>query len=342
MKRKVWTAWLTTILSVLALVPPGTTRVAAENETVIRMAIFTPRGSSGERVFRAWSNSLSEKTAGSVKLQLVTGGAAGDEREVIRKLKAGELDAAALTSMGLGQVARPVTILQIPGMVADYEQLTSVRDQLAADFERIFAESGYRLLGWSDAGFGRVISKKPLPMPQDYKTVRPWVPRDDPAFPEYLKILGASGVPLDVPEVFPALQAGTVDTVVSSALAAVALQWFRNLSHVSKEAEVPILGATLIRPKVYEALSPEHQRTLMETAESAHRVLVKQVQKEDDQAYATLTGKLGLKEFSTQATPEQRKTWAEVHEKLQKNLTGKLWTKELYQKVTQAVAKAKE
>jgi TRAP-type C4-dicarboxylate transport system substrate-binding protein len=342
MKRKISTTWLTAIASVFVLVLPSMTRVAAENETVIRIATFTPRGSSGERVFRAWGNSLSEKTGGSVKLHFVTGAAAGDEREVIRKLKAGELDAASLTSMGVGQVARPVTILQIPGLVTGYDQLTSVRSQLASDFERIFAEEGLRLLGWNDSGFGRVLSKKPLAMPQDYNGVRAWVPRDDPAFPEYLKLLGANGVPLGVPEVFAAVQKGTVDTLMSSALAAVALQWFRDLSHVSKEAEVPILGATLVRRQVYDALSPEHQRALTETAESAHRVLVKQVQKEDEQAYATLTGKLGLKEFSTRATPEQRKAWAEVHEKLQKNLTGKLWTKELYQKVTQAVAKAKE
>jgi TRAP-type C4-dicarboxylate transport system substrate-binding protein len=111
---------------------------------------------------------------------------------------------------------------------------------------------------------------------------------------------------------------------------------------VSKEAPVAIVGATLIREGLLQSLPPDHQKALLETGKTAHDVLMKQVPQEDARAYQTLTTKLGLKEFTTEGTPEQKKAWATVYEKLQKNLTGRLWSKELYAKVTTAAAKAKK
>ena len=67
--------------------------------------------------------------------------------------------------------------------------------------------------------------------------MRPWVWRDDPVFPELMKGVGANGVPLGLPEVFPALQTGMVDTVVASPTAALGLQWFRHVKHMTKQAK---------------------------------------------------------------------------------------------------------
>jgi TRAP-type C4-dicarboxylate transport system substrate-binding protein len=332
------TAWL---LICALLMVPAATRVAATETKVVRLATLAPQGSSWDRVFKAWNNSLSEKTGGSLKFQFFNGGVAGDERDVIRKMKLGQLDAGSLTAIGLGQIARSISLLQMPGVVDSYAQLNQLRSEMSSDFEGLFEKDGYRLLGWGDAGFGRILSKKPILMPSDYKTVRPWVPRDDSSLPEFMKLIGANGVPLSIPEVFPALQTGMVDTVLCSAIAAVALQWFRHVDYVSKEAAIPIVGATLLREEFFKSLTPEQQQALLETGKTAHEVLVRQIQTEDQKAFTTLTGKLGLKEFSTQGTPEQVKAWNEVNAKLKHNLTGKLWSKEFYSKVTDASARAK-
>lgn len=323
------------------LVLPGLARVAATDEVVIRMATLAPAGSSWDRIFKAWNKSLSEKTGGSLKFQFFSGGVAGDERDVLRKMKAGQLDAAGITAVGLSQVVRSISLLQLPGVVDDFKQLNEVRTELASDFEGMFDAEGYKLLGWGDAGFGRILGKKPILVPSDYKSVRPWVPRGDAALPELMRIVGANGVPLGIPEVFPALQTGMVDTVICSAIAAVALQWFRHVEYISKEAAVPIVGATLLRKELFTALKPEQQAALLETAAKAHAVLIKQVQAEDDKSYATLTDKMGLKSFSLQATPQQIEAWDKVNVKLQETLTGKLWTQDFYTKVMRVARQAK-
>jgi TRAP-type C4-dicarboxylate transport system substrate-binding protein len=336
MKRKLlWFGFaIACTLSVTSLA-----RVSAAGNTVIRLGVLAPAGSTWDRVFRAWNNTLSKETGGAVSFQFFMGGVAGDERDIIRKMKLGQMDASTMTSIGLGQVARPIQVLQMPGILDNYKQLLQVREKLAGEFDGMFTKEGYVMLGWADAGFARYFSKKPILKPEDLKSARPWVPRDDPALPEMMKVIGANGVPLGIPEVFPALQTGMVDSVTVSALAAVALQWFRYVTHVSKQAPVAIVGATLVRQELVKGLAPDHAKVLKESGKKAHAALVDQVVKEDEKAYKTLLGR-GIQEFDSFATPEQKKAWEAVNAEVIKRLTGKLWSKELLDRVKAAAAGA--
>jgi TRAP-type C4-dicarboxylate transport system substrate-binding protein len=213
-----------------------------------------------------------------------------------------------------------------------------VRDALSSDFEAIFEKEGYKLLGWGDAGFARILSKQPILYPSDYKKVRPWVPADDAALPVFMKMVGANPVAAGIPEVIAGLQTGMIDTVLGSAIAAVAMQWFRNVNYVSKEAPVPVVGATLLRMDYWKTLSPDQQKALMTTSQKAHAAMLKMIEAEDKKAYETLLKKGNLKEFSTMETPEQRKAWLDANDELRKKLTGKLWTEEFYNKVAKKAA----
>src|SRR5690606_32486456 len=171
-------------------------------------------------------NSLKQATNNRLALRFYPGGSQGDERDFIRKIRAGQLDGAAVTSNGLGQVVRPVLVLQAPGLFSGYPAIDRVRSELASEFDTQFEEAGFKLLGWGDAGKARLFSNKPIRRPQDLRGVRPWAWNSEPMFSEMLSIVGANGVQLGVPEVYPALQTRMVDTVPASALAAVSLQWF--------------------------------------------------------------------------------------------------------------------
>lgn len=348
---------LSTMLLIIGamLALPGVTAMAGADKLVIRLATLAPQGSTWDKVFKAWNNSLKKETGDEVSFQFFSGGVAGDEKDVIRKMKLGQLDAGGFTTIGLSQIARPLALLTTPGIIDGYEHLNKVRDALAPDLEEIFDKNGYKLLGWGDAGFGRVMSNRPILMPSDYKSVRPWVPKDEAAFPEFMKIVGANGVPAGIPEVFPALQTGMIDTVMVSAIAAVALQWFRNVKFVAKEAQIPVVGATLLRKNYWSdlvAAAPKEQQAevkakmdvlsdkLNETGKKAHAFLLSQIEKEDDKAYKALTGKLGLKEFSMAETQAQRDAWSAAAKELRKRLTDKLWTKEFYRKTLNAAKKS--
>jgi len=86
-------------------------RADAAQKTVIRFASLAPAGSAFMKLMKAWNRSLKEGTEGRVELRFYSGGSQGDERDFIRKVRAGQMDAAGVTTTGLGMVARPVLVL---------------------------------------------------------------------------------------------------------------------------------------------------------------------------------------------------------------------------------------
>lgn len=330
---------LLAVMAACLLIPLSAGRLAsAAGSWEIRMATIAPKSSKAMRILRAWDLSVQEKTQGRVKFRFYPGGIAGDERDVLRKMKLNQIDATTLTSVGLGQVVRSASVLQMPGMFKSYQELGAVRTAMDAEWQKAFDEAGYQHLGWFDIGFGRVFSNQPIARPSDLKKARPWVWRDDPVFPELMKIIGANGVPLSLPEVFPALQTKMVDTVIASPTAALGLQWFNQVKYMTKQADIALVGATLISRGLYKSMPPDCQEVLKQTGKLAHQKALELIQSEEQADYNTLKGR-GIKEVD--AGPYAAE-WSKSYDQLRTALTGKLFSKELLDRVVQAAKTAKK
>ncbi|HSN81726.1 MAG TPA: TRAP transporter substrate-binding protein DctP [Polyangiales bacterium] len=314
----------------------GAPHAEAEGKTVIRYGTLAPAGSAFGKVLKAWSRSLSKETEGRVELRVYSGGTQGDERDVLRKIRAGQMDAAGVTTVGLSLVVRPVLVLSAPGVIETYEQLARVREKLDARFDAMFEEAGFVLMAWSDAGKGRLMSTLPIAKPADLRAARPWAWKDDPIFAEFLKVVGANPVRLGVPEVYPALQTGMVDVVPASAIGAVALQWFTKLKYMSKDSFGIVLGATLIKKEKLEELSPGDQKVLLDTAKRAGLALDQVVRRDDARAYDVMIER-GIEVVDT--TPFQSE-WEAAGKETRERLVGRIYSKSLLEEV-QAAAGSK-
>ena len=314
----------------------GAPHAEAEGKTVIRYATIAPGGSSFGKILKAWGRTLSKETEGRVELRYYSGGSQGDERDFIRKMRVGQMDAAGLTTIGLGIIVRPVLVLAAPGIIETYEQLDGVREKMDERFAKMFEDAGFVLLNWSDAGGGRIMSTKPIVRPADLKASRPWAWKDDPIFAEFLKVVGANAVRLGVPEVYAALQTKMVDVVPVSPLAAVAMQWFTKLKYMSKQSFGLILGASVVKKEKFDQLSPEDQRVLMDTARRAAQALDKVVRRDDGKAYDTMI-KRGIQLVDTE--PHQAE-WDKAANETIDRLTGRIFSKSLLAEVRAAAGGA--
>jgi TRAP-type C4-dicarboxylate transport system substrate-binding protein len=295
----------------------------------LRMATLAPEASGAGQIFRMFDQSVRKRTGDKIKMHLYAGGVAGDERDVLRKIQLGQFEGAAVTSIGLGQVVRSVLVLQMPGLFDNREQVLKVRKELADEFAKQFESAGYELLAWGDVGDRRIFSNKPVLRPNDYKSLRPWVWREDPISAGLMTVIGANGVLLGLPEVFAALQTGMVDTITATAVSALGLQWFRHVTHMSKSTGEPVVGACVVSKKWMDALAPDVREGLREVTKSFGVELQTKVKLEDDKAAETLR-KRGMKEFDMMA---QRADWEPVLIKLASNMVGKLYSKELFTRV---------
>ena len=314
-------------------IPGGVSGSAmAEPAVELRLATLAPSGSSWMKVFNAWNLTVKEQTDNTLKLRFYDGGSQGDERDFVRKMRAGQMDGAALTTTGLGMLVRQVLVLSVPGVIEEYEQLDSVRAELGGRFEKMFETEGYTLLGWGDVGKTRLFSMEQIERPSDIKKLRPWVWKDDPIFAEFLKVVGANPVRLGVPEVYPALQTRMVDTLPASALAAVSLQLYTRLKYISKRNSGIIVGATIIRTDKFEALTEDQQNVLASTGIRAHKALNRSIRRDDDKSYATVL-KRGLTAVDTS---EHQAEWEEAGRQVRERLTGRVYPKSLLDAVIAA------
>ena len=327
-------SWRVFVLAAACLLVGGSRapHADADEKTVIRYATIAPGGSSFGKILKAWGRSLSKETEGRVEFRYYSGGSQGDERDFIRKMRAGQMDAAGVTTIGLGIVVRPVLVLSAPGVIETYEQLERVREKMNERFVKMFDDAGFVLLSWSDAGKGRIMSTMPILKPSDLKTSRPWAWKDDPIFSEFLKVVGANAVRLGVPEVYAALQTKMVDVVPASPIAAVALQWFTKLKYMSKDSFGIINGASVVKKEKFERLSPGDQQILMETAQRAAAALDKVVRRDDAKAYDVLIDR-GMKVVDT---GPYRAEWDKASDETLRRLTGRIFSKSLLAEVRAA------
>ncbi len=312
------------------LVPTSPTHhVRAAQSVRFRVASLAPRGSIWDRAYQAWANSVQQQTEGRAHMQFYLGGSQGDERDYIRKMQSGQLDGAGISTTGLSQLVRPVLVLSLPGLFRDYGDLARVRAELHAEFEEEFAKAGFTFLAWADVGRARMFSRQPIVRPADLKEVRPWAWRDDIIFNEFLRVVGANGQRTGVNELLPALQTRRVDAFPASALAAVSLQWHNHITHVSKQSDAVLIGATVLRKDKFDTLSAADKRVVKDTARRAHQMLTRTVQQADDRAYRAIL-KRGVIEVDTSAHEAE---WREASRQVRERLAGRLYPEALLRRV---------
>src|SRR5262245_66341628 len=93
-------------------VTPGSHGVArAAPPVTLKVATLAPAGTPWADLYQRWASSVERRTTGQVKIEMLLGGVAGDERHQVRKMRLGQLSGAAFSAVGLGLVQSVVSVL---------------------------------------------------------------------------------------------------------------------------------------------------------------------------------------------------------------------------------------
>lgn len=331
-------AVVSTLVLAFALAMPGSARPArAGSDTKIRIATLAPRTSELVRGFSKIDKGLKKKTGGKWGIQLYPSGIAGDEKDVIRKMRVGQMDGTAVTSVGLSQVLRELAVLTAPGTIETYTQLEAVQAAMNKEWEGKLRDEGFELLGWGEVGMLRYFSKGPVTKPSDLKAMRPWVWPESHTMKAMWHATGCTGVPLGVPEVYGALQTGMVDSIISTALAAVALQWHAKLDHITARTFGPLVGGLVISKEKWDSIPPDVKLALEEQIRSNYEGDSKNIRKDDEKAYKRL---LQRGYTATEYTAVGEAEFKKLAKQARESLVGRVYTRELLDKVLSVAAKA--
>src|SRR5512139_659579 len=127
----------------LALLGAACAFPAQAAPTVVKMATLAPEGSSWYRVLQEMGEEWKKASGGAIALRIYPGGVAGDEDAVIRKMRVGQIQAAAITGIGLSYLDRSFYALHIPMMYASDEEFDYVRDRFGPSLEKILDAKGF-------------------------------------------------------------------------------------------------------------------------------------------------------------------------------------------------------
>ncbi|OGP91621.1 MAG: hypothetical protein A2156_15220 [Deltaproteobacteria bacterium RBG_16_48_10] len=241
--------------------------VGAEKNLVIKMATLAPEGSSWFNTFHALNTEVMKKSENKVQFKIYPGGILGDETDMLRKAKIGQIQGVALTSAGLSSVFNQIDVLQIPFLYQRYEEVDFVLTKMDGFFRKGFEDNGYVLLGWSEAGFVYLMSSLPIASVSDLKKAKVWILEDSSIAKAVFAEAGVKGIPLSIPDVLVGLQTGLVDVVYVPPSAAISLQWFTKIKYITNVPLLYVVGAILIKKETFKEIPSAFQLSLIEIAQ---------------------------------------------------------------------------
>jgi TRAP-type C4-dicarboxylate transport system substrate-binding protein len=280
---------LVVMLAVFALVLGAATTARAES-AVIKIGTLAPKESPWGKVFTVWQKGFKERTNGAAEIQFFFNGTQGDENAMVGKIRTGQLDGAAVTAIGLGQIWKQVLVLQLPGLFPSWDKLDAARNKLRSTMDTEFDKAGFKNLGEGDVGAAHLMTKGfEVHKPSDLKKKGTFVVPGDPVNPMFYSLIGdVTPKSVQVPEITANLTSGAINVVNAPCLAAEQLQWAPQLTHINTMVTGYGIGALVFSSAKFKGLSADVQTALSETGALTGKALTNSIRQKDKEAYERL------------------------------------------------------
>lgn len=279
------------ILSLVWTVPG----FAAEDGYVLKVGTLAPKGSTWERVVADSFNEIYQLTGGKLKFLMYAGGVLGDEKDMVRKMRIGQLDGGGFTVLGAEEIASEVAILEMPFLFETLSEVDAIRAFMKEELGRLYDERGFVLLNLIDqAGFIQMYSREKVASLADVRKNKAWVWAGNRVHYETYKAMGIEPVSLTVPDVLSGLQTGLIDLITTTPLACVALQWYTQIKYVFK-IDLRYEPGVVVMTKAALARLPKEYREIVMRVNEKYQPQIIEVARRDDETALNGMRKRGIK-----------------------------------------------
>ncbi len=226
----------------------------------LKIGTMAPEGSPWDAALRELGGEWADASGGGLDLKLYAGGIAGDESDMIRKMRLGELQGAALSQLALGEIVPDVLALDTPFLMRSDGEFEYVLRKMRPYFEREFDRAGYELVTWSGAGWVHFFANRAISSPDDLRRLRLGVPAGDDELLDAWRRLGFHAYQLPISDLLPGLEAGTIDAFYAPPTAAALFRWFLSAAHMSEIKVAPVVVAFVVDKRAWKRI-PEGLRS---------------------------------------------------------------------------------
>ncbi len=308
---------------------------ASAAPVIVKMATVAPEGSQYHLILREMAEKWKTASGGAVEVRLYPGSVAGDDVDVVRKMRLGTLNAALLTSTGVAAIDKTVYAMEIPMLYRSYEEVDHVLGKMAPKLEAALEAKGFVVLNWADAGWVRFFTKVPVTRPDEMKPLKLFAWAGDPEAIEIWKGAGFNPVPLPSTEISTALQTGLVAALPTTPQAAVILQWYTHARNMTDVKWAVLLGATLINKATWEKIPVAVRPALLAAAREAGARLREETRKSGDRDIQAMK-KRGLNVVVVD--PKGEALWRATAESVYDRIRGRILPAEAFDEARRHLA----
>ena len=215
---------------------------------------------------RKWKELLESRTGNTVEMQIFHTAQLGNERTINEGVLAGSIHA----GIGAGAWAGFVpayNVVQLPFLIRDLKHMYQLADGEVG--ERIAREAeakGFKVLGYYSAGDQHFQTRtKQVRSLADFKGLKIRV-IENKAVIDAFRAFGAVPAPIPYPQIYTALQQGTVDGTANDILSVTTLKLYEVAKFMTISSYLAEPRPVIMAKAFFDSQPPDLQRVLVETA----------------------------------------------------------------------------
>jgi TRAP-type C4-dicarboxylate transport system substrate-binding protein len=254
----------------------------------LKIATIAPEGSFWMVEMRAAAKQIDADTEGRVKFRFYGGGVQGNDNQVRRKMRIGQLHGATFTSGALGEFAPDTELYSLALLFRNMEEVAYVREHMDKALTELLENAGMVNFGFTGAGFGYLMSNQPVTTLSDLSGQKTWMQEGDDISYAAFKALGISPVVMPLTDVLTGLQTELLDSAAVSPVGAVVLQLHTKLSYVTDLPLAYVYGALVIDAKAFSRLSEPDGQLVRSSLEGLYKKFDEASISDNDNALSAL------------------------------------------------------
>jgi TRAP-type transport system periplasmic protein len=294
------------LAALLAAALASTAAPGPVSAQTLKVATLAPNGTVWSQIFEEQTAEWQQRSQGRVDVRLYPGGVAGDDPDLIRKMRIGQLHGASLTIKGLTEIDDAFQLFTIPLFFQSPDELFFVLDELTPVLRQRLEAKGFVLLNWGYAGWAHLYSRRPIRSREDLQSQKLFMWGGDDRSIRIWRAHGLNPIGIPATDVTMAIQTGMIEALATAPLIALTFQWFRQAGHQLDEPLAPLMGATVLTNRAWASVSERDRPAVLAASERAAGRYVREVPVQDGRAIAAMRER-GL--TVTTITPSDRATW---------------------------------
>jgi len=265
---------------------------AASAQTVMKISISIAQNSHQGAAIDTFGKEVEKRTGGRYKVQSFYSGSLGGERESIEAVQLGTQELTFSSSGPVPNFVPEAKILDIPFLFRDKAHARAVLDgPIGQEMLTKFDSKGFKALAWGENGIRHMTnSKRSVTGPDDLKGLKMRT-MENPVHVAAYKGLGIVTTPMAFPEVFTALQQGTVDGQENPLSVIMASKFDQVQKHLTLTGHVYSPGIFLMNKASFDKLSAADKQAFLDAAKEGVKANRARVDEDDAKGVSELRSK---------------------------------------------------